>query len=327
MLIGTIHTHRGLLFASLLIAGSALVGCRAPEVEESSADSYLSIDEVALDARINELLQVGHSDGMTASIWVGGVTGEPWYTRNASTVRAAASSIKTAYLVELFDAYAEQLDESVSELAEIVTDESHPAVAHFSADDLTEIRLEIEGATIRRLGHMMIRGSDVSNVVYNAAANVVTALLGGPGELTALIHQRNAAFNELTVRRYMLAARDVTGDNEATATSLAAVLRRIASRRMAGVEPDTISAVRDILRVPDDDSPDGRVHYFKSGSLNSDPMVRIRSGFWHFPTNETIVYVVIIEQPVPGSLSRDQAGERLAEVSVSVTAEVLAAAR
>ena len=74
-----------------------------------------------------------------------------------------------------------------------------------------------------------------------------------------------------------------------------------------------------------DDGIDGRVHYFKSGSLNSDPMVRIRSGFWHFPPDETTVYVVIVEQPVPGSLSRDRAGERLAGVSVLVTDAVLAA--
>ncbi|MBV04785.1 MAG: hypothetical protein CL474_02175 [Acidobacteria bacterium] len=325
MLIVTIHAHRALLFASLVIVTATLVGCGAPVLEESGTDSSRRIDVAALDTRINELLRVGHSDGMTASIWIGGVTGEPWYIRDASTVRAAASSIKTAYLVELFDAYAEQLDESVSELAEIVSDEAHPAVAHFSLDDLTEIRREVEEATIRRLGHMMIRGSDVSNVVYNASANVVTALLGGPGALTARIQRRDAAFSGLTVRRYMLAARDVTGDNEATAASLAAVLRRIASRRIAGMEPDTISAMWDILRVPNDDGIDGRVHYFKSGSLNSDPMVRIRSGFWHFPPDETTVYVVIVEQPVPGSLSRDRAGERLAGVSVLVTDAVLAA--
>ena len=285
-MIVTIHAHRALLFASLVIAAATLVSCRAPVLEESGTDSSQRIDVAALDVRINELLRVGHSDGMTASVWVGGVTGEPWYMRDASTVRAAASSIKTAYLIELFDTYAESLDESVSELAEIVSDESHPAVAHFSADDLTEIRREVEEATVRRLGHMMIRGSDVSNVVYNASANMVTALLGGPGALTARIQRRDVAFSGLTVRRYMLAARDVTGDNEATASSLAAVLRRIASRRIAGMEPDTISAIWDILRVPNGDSTDGRVHYFKSGSLNSDPMVRIRSGFWHFRTKK-----------------------------------------
>ena len=194
-MIATIHAHRALLFASLVIATATLVSCRAQVLEESGTDSSQRIDVAALDVRINELLRVGHSDGMTASIWVGGVTGEPWYMRDASTVRAAASSIKTAYLVELFDTYAESLDESVSELAEIVSDESHPAVAHFSADDLTEIRREVEEATVRRLGHMMIRGSDVSNVVYNASANMVTALLGGPGALTARIQRRDAAFS------------------------------------------------------------------------------------------------------------------------------------
>lgn len=111
-----------------------------------------------------------------------------------------------------------------------VNDDAHPAIAHFTADDRADIWAEIAGATIRRIGQMMIRGTDLSNAVYNAAANVTTALLGGPEALTGLIHDRDPAFGGLTVRRYMLTTRDVTGDNEATAASLAAVLQRVAAR-------------------------------------------------------------------------------------------------
>ena len=77
--------------------------------------------------------------------------------------------------------------------------------------------------------------------------------------------------------------------------------------------------------MPEDDGPDGR-HYFKSGSLGSDPLTWIRSGFWDGPAG-TIVYVVMVEQPTPGALARDAAGERLAEVSAAVADAVLAAAR
>ena len=172
---------------------------------------------------------------------------------------------------------------------------------------------------------MMIRGTGVSNAVYNAAANVTTAVLGGPEKLTMLMRERDPAFAGLVSRRYMLAARDVTGDNEATAASLAAALQRIAAHEVRGVDQPTVDAMRAILHVPEGDGPDGR-HYFKSGSLDSDPLTRIRSGFWDGPAG-TLVYVVMVEQPTPGGLARDAAGERLAEVSAAVAEAVLTAAR
>ena len=46
----------------------------------------------------------------------------------------------------------------------------------------------------------MIRGTGVSNPVYNAAANLVTAFLGGPPELTARIQARHPDY-----RRHRLA--------------------------------------------------------------------------------------------------------------------------
>ena len=312
-----------------LAAALGVVGCGAPPVESQPANPTptSTIDVEALDRRLDALVTPGRGDGLALSVWVGGPTGEAWFARDASTTRASASAIKTAYLIELFAAHADALDAPAPGADAIVHDDAHPAVAHFTADDRADIGAEIAGATIRRIGQMMIRGTGVSNAVYNAAANVTTALLGGPEALTGLIHDRAPAFGGLTVRRYMLAARDVTGDNEATAASLAAVLQRVAARDLPGLSRDTVTALWEILRVPEDDGPLGLgTHYFKSGSLGSDPMIRIRSGFWDGPEG-VIVYVVMAEQPTPGTRTRDAAAARLVEVSRAATDAVLAAAR
>ncbi|HAK53997.1 MAG: hypothetical protein QF463_04830 [Vicinamibacterales bacterium] len=316
--------RRAVNLAASLVLACTLAGC-AGSVGEGVADGAPAIDAADLKARLDTLLEPGRPDGIRASVWVGGPTGAPWFTHEPGVVRAAASAIKTAYLVEWFDLHRAALDAPVEGAVDIVADTTHPAVAHFEAGQLEEIRREIGGASARRIGQMMIRGTDVSNVVYNAAANVVAALLGGPAELTERIRARDAAFDGLTVRRYMLAARDATGDNEATAESLAAVLQRIASRRLPGVDDETARAIRKILRLPDDDGA-GRGHYFKSGSLNSDPLVRIRSGFWDLPEG-IVVYVVIVEQPDPAALPRDEAGARLDRVSRKTADAVVRDAR
>ena len=314
-----------------LVVASAIVltGCGTAQPDSapdgSAAAPAPAIDPARLNRRLDGLIAPGRSEGLALSVWVGGATGDAWFARNPATIRASASAIKTAYLIELFAAHSDALDEAAAGVAAIVGDDAHPAIAHFSADDQTDIRREIESAAVRRIGHMMIRGTDVSNAVYNAAANVTTALLGGPAALTRRIHDRDPAFAGLTVRRYMLAARDVTGDNEATAASLAAVLQRVAARDVPGLSAETVTAVWEILRAPEDDSPDD-THYFKSGSLDSDPMTRIRSGFWDGPSGQ-IVYVVMAEQPGPGVSSRADAAARLVEVSVAVADAVVSAAR
>ena len=82
---------------------------------------------------------------------------------------------------------------------------------HFDSGQREEVRRELTDATVREIDHHMIRGTGVSNVVSNAAANVTTAVLGGPEDLTRRIHARDPTFAGLVTRRYMLAARDVTG--------------------------------------------------------------------------------------------------------------------
>ncbi len=259
--------------------------------------------------------------GTEISVWVGGGRGAAWYARQPEVSRPAASAIKTAYLIELFTAYAGRLDERLPGIEDLL-EATHPAVVHFDDAQRIEIRRDLTNASIREIGHHMIRGTRVSNVVYNAAANVTTAALGGQAEMTRLMHARDPAFSGLVTRRYMLAARDVTGDNAATAASLAAVLQQIARREVPGVARETVDAMRDILALEDQVGPDR--HYFKSGSLDSDPLTRIRSGFWD-RGDEPIVYVVMGERSGPGSLERAEAGRQL-QGSVEAAASVIVAA-
>ena len=150
----------------------------------------------------------------------------PWYEWKSKAIYPTASAIKTAYLVELFTAHSTHLDEPLTGLAEVLGDDDHPALAPFNPATRAEIRRELAGASARRVGEVMMGKLHASNAVYNAAANVTTAVLGGPVNLTSKIHARDQEFAPIEVRRYMLAPRDRPGDNEASASALAAVLQR-----------------------------------------------------------------------------------------------------
>ena len=266
--------------------------------------------------------------------------GAPLYTEAAETPRPAASSIKTAYLVELFAARAEALDEPLPGAEAVVGDAEHPAVAHFDAETRAEIREHLATATARTVGRHMIRGDGVSNAVYNAAANLTTAFLGGPRALTRAVHERHPDFSGIESRRYMLAARDVTGDNEATAASLAAVLAAIATGTTPEVGEETHEALREVLLLPEpaeeagddreDLADDSELHYFKGGSLNSDPITRVLSGYFRRPgdpAGRALVYVFMGELPGPGDSDRAETGTRLRDYLEALRAAALPPAR
>ena len=291
----------------------------------------------ALDARqaIAAAVAVVPADGFTdlgRSIWVGPASGEALYEESTDVPRPAASSIKTSYLVEFFSDRAAALDEPVPGAADVVGDPEHPAIVHFDTDIQAEIREHLETASARTVGRHMIRGTGVSNPVYNAAANLVTAFLGGPPELTARIHARHPDFAGITSRRYMLAARDVTGDNEVTAASLAAVLAAIARGDVPGVSPETQEAMREVLFLEDTDQ--GR-HYYKGGSLNSKPITRVLSGFFEQPGEpggRQLVYAFMAELPgpesvAPGDLEPGDAGRRLQDHLEALRTAALPVAR
>ena len=271
-----------------IILPLALLSCTAGNRAE------LALPESEFDAVVDSLI-TSYGSAVSVSVWIGGTGPTPWYQRNADVSLASASAIKTSYLVELFNRFEGRLDEPMASVDAVVNDPTHGAVIHFDPETQAEIARDLSGATVRFVGRAMIRGTGVSNAVYNAAANVTTAEFGGPSGLTEAVHQRTPEFEGLSVRRYMLARRDVTGDNTATAASLAHVLRRVAGGNLPGTSPETTEAIREILRL--DEENDLGEHYYKSGGLSSDPAVAIRSGYF-MKEGAPLVYVVMVEQPL-----------------------------
>lgn len=277
------------------------------------------LDRAALDRGVERAMRSGE-DTASFSVWLGSLDGGEWYSFQAEAWRPAASSIKTAYLVELFAEYAGRLDEPLPGLEVVWEDPEHPAWAHFDAEVRAEIRSELEGLDARRIADAMVHGEGVSNAVYNAAANAVTTVLGGPEALTERIRARDPGFRGFAVRRYMLAARDVTGDNELRAASLASMLSQLATFELEGVDEATVEAMREVLFL--EDTPEAGRHFYKGGSLSSDPQCRIRAG-WHELGAATgrhgFVYVVIGEQPDPGTRERARAFEELEQAVDQLT--------
>jgi hypothetical protein len=292
---------------AVVIAGLCLVSL-APAYPDGPA-----IDARKLDAKVHAILDE-HGEGITAGLWVGGTKGGPWYAWKADEVGPTASAIKTAFLVELFARYADDLDQTPPGLDAILRDD-HPAIAHFPPAGRAEVR---------KIGGVMMGTVPASNLVYNAAANVTTALLGGPEGLTRAIHARDPAFAPIVVRRYMLADRKVRGDNEATAASLAAVLQRVASGEIPGVRREVVDAIRAVVLV--EAYPGGGRHHYKTGEIDTDPVTRVRTGWIETPRGETIVYVAMTRQPNPGSRSRGEAGERLGKTDRRLADAIIEAA-
>lgn len=274
-----------------------------------------TLDRDALDAAVNAKLKA-HGGSIRASVWAGGRSGEAWYQFEAGRPLPTASSIKTAFLVELFAKYSSTLDQPPPGLDEILKDE-HPAIAHFDRVGRAEIRKALAGASVRKIGGVMMGSVPASNLVYNAAANVTTALLGGPAELTRAIHARDPAFLGIEVRRYMLADRQAHGDNEAPARALAAVLQRLAAGSVPKLDAATVQAIQRTL-LTREDSLLGPYH-FKNGDLATDPITHVLSAWYECPEGTPLVLVVMVTQPDPNGRSRQAAHQRLVSTAEQIS--------
>jgi predicted kinase len=202
---------------------------------------------------------------------------------------------------------------------------AHPAIAHFNPQQRDEVRKALAGVPVRRLGGIMMGSVPASNLVYNAAANVAIALLGGPGDATHSIGARDPAFATIAVRRYMLADRKVTGDNVATPAALAAVQQRLSSRSVSGITEATVEDIRRAMLVKDDPRR-GKV-FVKDGDLASDPITCVRTSWSEKPGGGAIVFVVMMAQDEPGARTRDEAYRDLAATAGRLTECLLDSAK
>ena len=277
-------------------------------------------DDAGLDKQVHAVL-AAPGDAIHAGVWFGVASGEPIYELDPRSAMPAASVIKTALLIELFAAHAGHLDDPLGAAADAaLVDDKHPAMAPFSVAQRNEIRAALHGATVRTVGAIMMGSKKASNVVYNAAANLAIASLGGPSEATAKLHARDPAFGGIVVGRYMLASRTASGDNEATPGSLAAVLASIATGKVpGGVDPATVDAIAHAMMQTSD--PVLGVRRYKEGNLDSDPMVVIKTGFYLRGNGKPpLVYVVGVALTAKPTGARDQAHRRLEKLTDAVQA-------
>lgn len=248
------------------------------------------------------------------SVWLGPPDGDAWYRHDASTVRPAASAIKTAILIEFFSEQIESLDQPFAALGDIINSQESAAIRHFDAEQQAETRNELRDLTARQLAEAMIHKEHIeTNAAYNAAANVIIEYLGGPAALTERLQQRFPRADGLQIARYMLADRQENGDNLLTAESLATILRYLA----VGTANDELrDAVRAVLLLETDETRGD--HYYKGGTLTSVPQVRIEAGWWDY-RGAACVYVVIASRPVAtGEENFDVLRSNLSELSQRV---------
>jgi len=280
----------------------ALAACTAApmRIADRADDPRLLADVRAVVATLGP--------GVRAAVWLGPPIGTPALAWNVEQPMPCASAIKAAYLVELFAARADHLDEPLPGADVVLGDGKHTAVAHFTPAQRDTARAALGGASTRRIAEAMITGKGVDNTTYNIAANLVTASLGGPLALDGRLHARSAQWRDLHVRRYMLADRTKNGDNEATAHALAAVHGALAARSVPGLSRATIDACRAVLQQRDD--AQGRAVFSKSGALDSDPVTRVEGGWREGPAGAVVHVVMLAQDGVPPQ-ERAAAGQRL----------------
>ncbi len=271
-------------------------------------------DPPRLPQAIAKLLR-SQTDDVSCSLWVGRESGSAVVEFRGDEVMPTASAVKTFYLVELFAAEAERLDQPLPDAMRILNDDAHPAISHFARPVREEIRRELGGTTVRRVGEIMMGKTDVSNAVYNAAANLVTGHLGGPEQLTKLIHRRDPRFASVMVRRYMLRDRKQPGDNEATAAAFAALYQSLASRTLKGITPEVMTALHHVLKQSQA-SPRGTFHE-KDGGLSTDPLTAVKSG-WVATRSGPVVFVVMCRKTTADEGNRNRIYEDLQSLALSL---------
>jgi hypothetical protein len=268
-----------------------------------------------LDAQVKAV--VGDATDVQVGVWLGEAgAAAPIYALEPARSLPAASVVKTAVLIELFAANAGRLDEPLgAPLDSVLADDKHPALAPFSPAQRAEIRAAFSGASARTVASIMMGQKKASNAVYNGAANLALALLGGPAEATAKIAARDPAFAGVKVRRYMLASRTANGDNEATPAALAAVLAAVAAGKQPGADAMMAAA----------DAQLGE-HRHKEGNLDNDPMTCVKTGFYLPKGKPPLVYVVAAALTAKPSGARAAAHDRLEKLTAAIHAALRAAA-
>ncbi len=301
---------------------------QSPEPPRSATSQQWLISQASTplqamcDAEVDRQVS-DYEEPVTITVWLGTDDLQPLYRHQADRWMPAASAIKTAILVELFAKYHESLPTAPKEVSNSL-EPQHPAVKHFNRTQQGLIQAGLSHQSAQDLGKIMMGSKTESNLVYNAAANVNIALLGGPEKTTELIASRYQRPIGIKLQRYMLAPRDEPGDNLATAEGLATVLCHIANGNLPNVDPGTSQAVAEAIILTSRRFELTGIHQLKDGALDSDPLTRVQSGFYR-PQRQgnAYIYVVMASQAAPQKYARDETGNRLNALVLSLTGTLL----
>ncbi len=284
---------RAILIIAFVVAASS---CQPPQetLQDIIESEIRTIEQAVAET------ESGNAGGVEYSVWLGPPDGDVWYRHNTDVVRPAASAIKTAILIEFFSKQIESLDLPFNALGDIINSPESAAIRHFGAEKQAAARDELRDLTARQLAEAMIHKEHIeTNAAYNAAANVIIEYLGGPAALTERVQRRFPRADGLQIARYMLADRRQNDDNLLTAESLATILRYLALGTATNELRDSVRAV--LLLETDETRGE---HYYKGGTLTSEPPVRIEAGWWEYQ-GTACVYVVIATRSADASSTED----------------------
>ncbi len=281
------------------------------------------VDRRAIATACDEA-EAAFDDRLQLAIWLGGPEGPSWYERGADRMLASASSIKVAYLAELFASMEGRLDEPLSGLDQIVADPEHPGIVHFAPDVRAEIARTMRGASVRahgadddprrrRVEQGLQRGRERHDrrARRTRGPDGATAREVRTGRGGAALHAR--ATTRHRRQRGHPRASSVKCSSRSPAAGCTAS-SRTRSRRCA----ICCSSTRTRRSAG---------HYTKNGDLDSDPMTRIQTGFWETPGGKTLVYVVMGQLESAGDAPRDELGAQLEEAVSKLAGAVVDAAR
>ncbi|MEE2826180.1 MAG: hypothetical protein VYE64_06090 [Planctomycetota bacterium] len=314
-----------LSLALTLLTGNLSAQQRATEnrIDRSAAGQSQFIAETTtshVPKNVAAILQT-IPDEMVIGLVVLDDRGKVMFHHNSQRELPAASSVKSILLLELFYRFSEELDQQPRpDIAAIVQNRQHPAIAHFQERSQQEIADELSNVSIRQLGSILIDSKDpsgktYSNIVYNGAANVAIALLGGPAAATQKMQRRDAAFRGVHLRRYMLARRNVTGDNTATPLALATLFQTTIGKNPSDLTADTVQGITEILHARD--YPSGATLYAKGGALYSDPVTQVRSGHYS-DQKRTMNYAIMASQKLASQTSGKEQHDALQRLTLEI---------
>lgn len=196
------------------------------------------------------------------------------------TVLPVASMIKTFILVSAFLEFRDDWDEVPPELNAVLSYEEgyREPLGMFSSSARQEVRNRLENMTYGNLARSMmgLNQSQIGNTSYNAAANVLIFLLGGPRECTERIRSIHRDFSTVRVGRYMLATRTSENENQASVRSLATVCRIICSQQIPGLEAVDYQRITSCMQRI---TVSGHNCYQKHGHLSQAPTVNAWMGW------------------------------------------------